>query len=67
MAQDRPVLFLQNILPHLDNKIGTDPEHKPVESRMMQIAKGYTVRHDGIPFRLRVRNNMDRLKQFGMP
>jgi len=50
VPQNRTILFLQYILPHLNNVIGCDPQDKAVEGGVMQFTQCHSVGNNGPSF-----------------
>ena len=61
MYEHRTVLFFENILPDLNNEIGSDTDQQAIKSGMMELAERYAVIYDRFSARFPIRDNMCRV------
>ena len=67
MRQHRPVNLLQHVEPQVNRVVGPDAEDVGVERRVVKFAQRQSVGDDGLPTRMRVRQNVRGFEQLNMP
>ena len=63
VQKHRPVLFIQDLLPDLDDVVRPDTDELPIEGGVVQLAEREPILHSRLAARLRVRNDVGGVEQ----
>jgi len=60
------IILIPHVLPDFDCIVGPDSEEIGIESGMVQLAQGKAVRHDRLPARFSIGDDMGRVQKLAM-